>query len=91
VLESLLDEAFSECFLIGVTACHHYGVALLMLVGPSGCGKTTLISAVTAILDRDTQLVGGISSQPSLGFVCMHGSGTVRVAVRHEEAIVGRR
>ena len=26
---------------------------LLMLVGPSGCGKTTLISVITAILDRD--------------------------------------
>ena len=26
---------------------------LLMLVGPSGCGKTTLISIITAILDRD--------------------------------------
>ena len=26
---------------------------LMMLIGPSGCGKTSLISVITAILDRD--------------------------------------
>jgi putative ABC transport system ATP-binding protein len=31
-----------------------YRGELLMIVGPSGCGKTTLLSIISAILDRDT-------------------------------------